>query len=101
MRDETGIAYTPIGVEGPQPAKLRLDGRDNYGNLRQKFADTLAQLDDKEFVKAAERHIWLSAYAANNYRSDYHWQADACHDESIRRGKQYLYEKAWHQASGM
>lgn len=42
--------------------------------------------------------IWLSAYANNNPRSDYHWQADACYDEAARRGKPELYVQAYEKA---
>lgn len=81
--------------------KLILLGKDNYGKLKQEFADKLAAADDKEFIKIAEDKIWLSAFANNNPRSDYHWQADACYDEAERRGKPELYSQAWHKASGM
>lgn len=74
---------------------ITLEGRDNYGKPRQVFADKVAALDDKEFVKEAQQRIWLSAYANNNPRSDYHWQADACWDEAQRRGKPELYKAAY------
>lgn len=74
---------------------ITLEGRDNYGKPRQAFADKIAGLDDKEFVAEAEHRIWLSAYANNNARSDYHWQADACWDEAQRRGKPELYKTAY------
>ena len=44
--------------------------------------------------------MWLSAYAANNPRSDYHWQCDACYDEAIRRGDEGLYISGWEKAKG-
>lgn len=78
--------------------KLTLEGKDNYGKPRQTFADQIAALSDSAFVEAAEKKIWLSAYANNNPRSDYHWQADACYDEAQRRGKPELYKKAYDQA---
>jgi hypothetical protein len=49
-------------------------------------------------VKQAEQDIWLSAYANNNPRSDYHWQADTCRKEAQRRGHPELYERAYRQA---
>lgn len=97
----TGIAFWTIGQQGPQPEKLRLEGKDNSGNPRQTFADKLANLNQPNFLSEAETYIWLSAYAANNPRSDYHWMCDACYDEAIRRGKPELYDIAWHRASGM
>jgi hypothetical protein len=56
-------------------------------------------MDDDAFVKEAEHAIWLSAYASNNRRSDYHWQADACYAEAQRREKPHLYERAWKRAA--
>jgi hypothetical protein len=81
--------------------RLVITGFDNYGNKRQDFADKLAASDESAFIYLAEQRIWLSAYASNNPRSDYHWQADACYDEANRRGKIELYRKAWEQASGL
>lgn len=80
--------------------KLTLTGRDNYGKPRQNWADRLASFDDDAFVTEASKMIWLSAYANNNPRSDYHWQADACYDEARRRGKPELYQRAFDQARG-
>jgi hypothetical protein len=78
---------------------LKLEGFDNKKRPRQDFADTLALLDDDTFMRRAEALIWLSAYANNNPRSDYHWQADACCDEAVRRGKPELYTEAYDRAS--
>ena len=74
---------------------LQLEGKDNYGHPRQAFADKLAAASDEAYLSIAEERIWLSAFADNNPRSDYHWQADACYDEAQRRGKPALYEKAY------
>lgn len=81
--------------------RITLEGNDNYGKPRQVFADDLAEQSDADFLVTAEERIWLSAYAANNPRSDYHWQADACYDEAKRRGNPELYNRAWHQAAGV
>jgi len=62
------------------------------------FSIEIASLDDEAFVKKSETLIWLSAFANNNPRSAYHWQADACYDEAKRRGKPELYDKAYKQA---
>ncbi len=75
--------------------KLTITGKDNYGKPRQAWADKLAALDDAGFVKEARQMIWLSGYANNNPRSDYHWQADACYDEAKRREKPELYQLAY------
>ena len=78
---------------------VRIEGVSNYGKPRQDFADDLASKTDAEFVREAETCIWLSAYANNNRRSDYHWQADLCAKEADRRGNPDLYKQAWEQAS--
>jgi hypothetical protein len=81
--------------------KLTIEGTDNYGKPRQAFADKLAAASDAEYLDIAEGYVWLSAYAANNSRSDYHWKCDACYDEAKRRGQPELYDRAWKQASGL
>jgi hypothetical protein len=73
---------------------LQLQGTDNYGVPRQHFADTLAAADEAQYLQLAEEYIWLSAYANNNPRSDYHWKCDACYDEAVRRGQPELYKRA-------
>jgi hypothetical protein len=74
------------------------DGNDNFGKPRQDFADKLAAMDEAAYLKAAEQVIWLSAYANNNPKSDYHWQATACYKEAERRGDKALYTRAYNQA---
>ena len=90
---------TDIGMN--DGTALTITGKDNYGNPRQDFADKLFAADDAELFKIAEQRIWLSAYANNNPRSDYHWQADAAYDEAKRRGKEEIYTRAWEKAGGM
>ncbi len=79
---------------------LRIEGSNNYGKPRQEFADKLAAADDIQYLALADQYIWLSAYAANNPRSDYHWMADACYDEANRRERPELYVQAWKHAAG-
>jgi hypothetical protein len=71
-----------------------IQGKDNYGKPKQNFVDKIEAMSDEAFVDKAQQTIWLSAFANNNPRSDYHWQADACYDEAVRRGKPELYSKA-------
>ncbi len=78
--------------------KLIIEGKDNYGKPRQEFADSIAILEEKHFLTHMETIIWLSAYANNNKRSDYHWQAQACYGECKRRNKLELYEQAYDRA---
>ncbi len=77
---------------------VTLNGKDNRGNPRQVYADRIAAMDDAAFVREAEQKVWLSAYATNNPRSDYHWQVDACSDEAARRNKPQLFAQAHEQA---
>lgn len=66
-------------------------GNDNYGHPKQDYLDKLSQMTDAELRKACNDKIWLSAYANNNPRSDYHWQCDACYDECVKRDKVNIY----------
>ena len=72
----------------------KYDGNDNYGKPKSEYLDKLKVMDDKQLRDACEQMIWLSAYANNNPRSDYHWQCDACYDECHNRDKVYIYEQA-------
>lgn len=81
------------------PNSVQLSGNDNRGNPRQLYTDKIAAMDDTDFLKEAEQKIWLSAYANNNPRSDYHFMADACYDEAQRRDKPEIYTKAFEKAS--
>ncbi len=60
------------------------------------YRATIAGFNDADFLKEAKDKVWLSAYASNNPRSDYHWQCDLCYDEAVRRGgvDAPLYNKA-------
>ena len=70
------------------------EGNDNYGRPKQNYIDELVGMDDKKLRDACEDMIWLSAYASNNPRSDYHWMCDACYDECSRRVKTQIYSMA-------
>lgn len=58
---------------------------DNYGRPKAEYFAKLAAMTDPELYQECKSKIWLSAYANNNPRSDYHWQSDACYDESKKR----------------
>ena len=75
------------------------EGNDNYGKPKTDYIDGLRAMDDMLLREACEQMIWLSAYANNNPRSDYHWQCDACYDEAVGRGKAYIYSQAHHAVS--
>lgn len=78
----------------------KFSGNDNYGKPKSEYIEKLKNMDEKKLLETTEQMIWLSAYAANNPRSDYHWQCDACYDECGRRDRIDIYKKAWRQASG-
>lgn len=81
--------------------KLIIEGKDNAGEPRQNYADRLVKMTDEELSKEMESKIWLSAYAANNHRSDFHWHCDATWEEGNRRNKPELYKAAHTKASRM
>ncbi len=66
---------------------------------RSTYVEKLQAETDDGLREAAEQMIWLSAYASNNPRSDYHWQADAVYDECQRRGKGNIYNDAHKKVS--
>jgi hypothetical protein len=73
-------------------------GNDNYGKPKADYLVRIASMDDETLGKEAERKIWLSAFANNNPRSDFHWMVDAIYDECQRRGKPEIYSKAFDEA---
>jgi hypothetical protein len=78
---------------------ITLEGKSNSGKPRQDFADKIGAMDDAALMKETEHYIWLSAFANNNPRSDYHWMADACYDEAQARGKLDIYRAAFGRVS--
>ena len=68
--------------------------RDNDGNLMTDYLQKIINMEDAKLEDEAGHMIWLSAYAANNPKSDYHYQCDACYDECERRGKPEIYNRA-------
>ena len=57
----------------------------NHQRPRPDYVAKLEAMTDTELEAAADQMIWLSAYANNNSRSDYHWQCYCCYDELMRR----------------
>lgn len=84
----------------PTTEKLIIEGLDNSGKPRQPYADKLSKMEEPELFKETKDKIWLSAYASNNSRSDYHWQCDATYDEWYRRGRGERYDEAWKAVAG-
>lgn len=73
----------------------KYSGKDNFGHSKIIFVNKMLELDDGEFSKKCEHYIWLSAYANNNPRSDYHWMCDVCYDICHNRNRIDIYEEAW------
>jgi hypothetical protein len=74
----------------------KYSGNDNYKRPKADYLAKLTAMDNKKLFEETKSMIWLSAYAHNNIRSDYHWQCDACYDEWIKReGNSNSYQKAW------
>lgn len=73
-------------------------GNDNYGRPKSEYLNRLKEMDDIALQKETEKRIWLSAYAANNTHSDFHWQCNACLDECISRDKLSIYQLAFKKA---
>lgn len=69
-------------------------GKDNNGKPKSEYLDKLMAMADDDLFKETKDKIWLSAYANNNPRSDYHWQCDATYDEWQRRGSLHRYSEA-------
>lgn len=72
---------------------------DNYGKPRSDYINRLVGMSDDQLETKCQEMIWLSAYANNNPRSDFHWQCDAAYDECKRRNAVEIYERAWKRAS--
>lgn len=55
-------------------------------------------MSDDEYKKECEQQIWLSSFASNNPRAPAHKEVDRAYDEAVRRGKKWLYQRAWNAA---
>ena len=74
----------------------RYAGKDNYGRPKADYLADIATLDDDEFYRECYSMIYQSARCTNNLGADWHWMADACYDESKKRGgKSSIYGKAY------
>lgn len=62
---------------------------------REEYGAKLEALTDEQLYEECVHNIWLSAFANNNPRSAFHWQADACYGETSRRHKDDIYERAY------
>ena len=90
----------------PKVSEIKIDhekmlnnvtGLDNYQHPKQDYIARIKAMTDKELSAECESKIWLSAYAANNPRSDYHWHVDALWNECGRRNSPSIYDNAYKQ----
>ena len=75
------------------------NGYDNSGNPKANYLARIAGMNETQLAEETALKIWLSAFASNNPRSDYHWHCDACYDECQRRGRGDIYTTAHAKAS--
>lgn len=76
------------------------EGKGNDGKPKSEYLEKLSAMTDEELSKEAESKIWLSAYATNNPRSDYHWHCNAVYAECTKRDPNgENYNKAWKKAA--
>ena len=89
---------SPTTDTRPYAADSKYQGNDNYGKPRSEYLSRIAAMDDAALLEETEQKIWLSAYASNNRRSDYHWHVDVCYSEWSFRGKEDQYTVAFEAA---
>lgn len=69
-------------------------GKDNYGVLKSVYLQKVINTPEADLPKLCYDAIWLSAYANNNPRSDFHWQVDAVFEILQSRGLSEIYSDA-------
>lgn len=74
-------------INKQQVYKAPLSNPDNSADKQHEYIAKFADMTDDKLYDECRSKIWFSAFAANNSRSCYHWQVDACYDECKRRGK--------------
>ena len=78
----------------------KYQGNDNSKQPRINYVRRIEAMDDADLSIEAKSKLWLSAYANNNRRSDYHWHVDAIYDEMHRRDpSDNMYQQAYDKAS--
>ena len=95
--NEINTAVEALVSKGGYSCKY--EGTDNYGVVKSVYLKKIVQMTDDQLYDECKDIIWLSAYASNNSRSDYHWKCDACYEECQRRNKSEIYNRAHTSAS--
>lgn len=71
-------------------------GNDNYGRPRSDYLAKIAAMSDHDLGRECYQMIYHATRCSNNPRADWHWKADACYDESAKRGQGApIYSTAW------
>jgi len=99
--DRTNTKSKPVRSINELPQKngtFRYVGNDNFGKPKANYLAEIAKMDDKTLEDTGEQMVWLSAFANNNPRSDFHWQVDAIYDECQKREKPEIYTRAFDRA---
>lgn len=81
------------------PYLEKYTGLDNYRKPRLQYCLKVWLMTDQQLFDETKSKIWLSGYANNNPRSDYHWHVDAIYDEWERRGKIKEYSRAFEEVT--
>jgi hypothetical protein len=77
------------------PIKIGVHEITQYNSINpHEYVEKLRQKNDGDFYEECKNAVWLSAYANNNPRSDFHFMCDACYDESKKRDDGKTYERA-------
>lgn len=77
----------------------RFIGKDNYGKPKSEYLNNVSKMDNEALYEETTHKIWLSAYANNNPRSDYHWHVDAIYAEWDKRKLLDEYQRAYDEVS--
>ncbi|PGK51873.1 hypothetical protein CN918_29210 [Priestia megaterium] len=77
----------------------KYEGKDNYGKPKMDYVTKVIDMTDEELYKETMRKIYMSAFANNNSRSDYHWHVDVCYEEWEKREKLKEYDRAYKEVT--
>lgn len=94
MADKT-TAMTDIDILAA--LNEQFTGEDNYGRPKAVYCKKIMDMSSDELFKEAKGKIWLSAFANNNPRSDYHWHVDAIYALYRLRNDLDSYRQAFRQ----
>lgn len=72
---------------------------DNYGKPKLDYKKRIGEMNDSDLFSETKHKIWLSAYANNNPRSDFHWHVDYIYNEWVERKKENEYARAYKEVA--